>query len=540
MIKNFREGIVNPRIVWITILVCVSILVSGYILLQHEENFKNNMKTKFLNYIQTYISQTVDTTRKWLLAQALMISKNACVEKSYREGNPEILKKAFKPFWEKLHKEYNIEEMHFFKYPQINWIAFATMDVRPCKANVRKDILWIETAFRPDCYFYVCKRFPGLRASYPITIDGKVVGALSFGIHIETLRNILQKSTDAHIFYLLNKEILKKNLSLKSYKKLVEKASLEDEKLLYFHTKRRFEREALEKRKFEIGHEVFLFYPMYDIHGNFIGYIGASKNFKEIFVHMNQTSLLILGTFGFIFVVILGLTLGQVFYLSKQGKEVLYLLELLERRRFSDIERYFRTSKPTKDTYDLIKKAIYRIALTLKEYIDLLNEKLEETSRKVFKDALTGVNNRYTVEQLEEQIEKAGKDLKFSVVMMDIDHFKKINDTYGHDVGDFVLKRLAEEVRKVIRDSDTLVRYGGEEFLIYLPNTSKEDAFKLAERIRKHIEKIDLCPNGKKLSITVSLGVAERENGEPLCDVIKKADEALYKAKELGRNRVEG
>ncbi|WP_163329057.1 diguanylate cyclase [Desulfurobacterium thermolithotrophum] len=533
-----RESAIVIRFPLVVVFIFLILIVSVYFFIRYQKNFEKVIKEKFYIHTRTYIVQTIDTIKRCLLAQALMISKDACVEKSYREGNPELLKGEFKAFWKRLHKEFNIEEMHFFKYPQINWFAFTTMNKEPFKATVRKDILWIEAAFRPDCYFYVCKRFPGLRASYPIVVDGEVVGALSFGIHIETVRNILQKSIDTKIFYLLNKKILKINLSSQAYKKLQTQAFLEDKNYLYFHINRTFSEVILKKGKLEDKNYAFLFYPIYDVHGQLIGYIGASRNFNEIFEHIKFSSLFVVGTLSFIFFVIFVLTISQISYLNKQGKEVLYLLELLKDKKFSDIEEYFKDLKSMGDVYDVIKKNIYRISAILKDYIEFLHERIEETSEKAFKDALTMANNRYVIELLEEEIAKVGRDIRFSVVMIDIDYFKQINDTYGHDVGDLVLKRLTEDIRSIIRSKDILIRYGGEEFIIYLPDTSKKEALKLAERIRKHIESRKIKVDHKEFSITVSIGVAERKNEETLNEVIKKADEALYRAKLSGRNKV--
>ncbi|WP_297445505.1 GGDEF domain-containing protein [Desulfurobacterium sp.] len=160
-------------------------------------------------------------------------------------------------------------------------------------------------------------------------------------------------------------------------------------------------------------------------------------------------------------------------------------------------------------------------------------------SEKAFVDALTSTNNRYVLEKIDEMLEKMGQESRFSVVMIDIDHFKKINDTYGHETGDMVLKTLVEKIKRLIRSSDILVRYGGEEFVIYLPHADVKDALKLAERIRKAVENMLIkTSDGREVRITVSLGVAERKPGESLEKVIKKADEALYRAKKGGRNRV--
>jgi diguanylate cyclase (GGDEF)-like protein len=123
--------------------------------------------------------------------------------------------------------------------------------------------------------------------------------------------------------------------------------------------------------------------------------------------------------------------------------------------------------------------------------------------------------------------------------MADIDHFKIINDTYGHKVGDKVLEVLGVILKANVRDKDIVARYGGEEFMILLPNTSKLDAQKVAERIRKEIEETPLTEIGGPERFTASFGIAGfPEDGQDINDLFLKVDQALYEAKKLGRNRV--
>ena len=124
-----------------------------------------------------------------------------------------------------------------------------------------------------------------------------------------------------------------------------------------------------------------------------------------------------------------------------------------------------------------------------------------------------------------------------SVILLDIDHFKKINDHYGHLHGDQVLAKVAQCAKETIRDSDIIFRYGGEEFLILLTNTSLDGACLLGERIRNEIMKLQMAdlPSAK---VTVSLGVATLHSGDEQQNFIDRADKALYQAKEKGRNRV--
>lgn len=166
-------------------------------------------------------------------------------------------------------------------------------------------------------------------------------------------------------------------------------------------------------------------------------------------------------------------------------------------------------------------------------------EKLEKLATF---DSLTGLYNRRAIlGKLRELINLANryKD-DFSLIMLDIDHFKKVNDRYGHLTGDEVLEEIATLIRRNIRDTDIVGRYGGEEFIIILPKTTLSSAWVVAERIRSIIEKAELKDSaGNVFAITVSQGLAGWERDEDAASLISRADEALYKAKEKGRNRVQ-
>ena len=127
-----------------------------------------------------------------------------------------------------------------------------------------------------------------------------------------------------------------------------------------------------------------------------------------------------------------------------------------------------------------------------------------------------------------------------SLVIFDLDHFKKLNDNYGHDAGDFVLKEMAHVIRSNgIREQDVFARYGGEEFVILLPKTNLKQSFEIAERLRKLIENKEFIYDGKRLPVTASIGVADYRQGVTSgTDLFKRADEAVYKSKEGGRNQV--
>jgi diguanylate cyclase (GGDEF)-like protein len=158
-------------------------------------------------------------------------------------------------------------------------------------------------------------------------------------------------------------------------------------------------------------------------------------------------------------------------------------------------------------------------------------------------DALTGVYNRRWLENLIVHWSEGGKDMvsmgPLSVIMLDVDHFKRFNDTWGHASGDLVLKRVAQALSAELRPQDRVSRFGGEEFVVVLPRTSRAGASRVAERLRERIESTVIAENGQILpSITASLGVAQCHVGKSLQDTLEEADMALYRAKEAGRNRV--
>jgi diguanylate cyclase (GGDEF)-like protein len=166
----------------------------------------------------------------------------------------------------------------------------------------------------------------------------------------------------------------------------------------------------------------------------------------------------------------------------------------------------------------------------------------EKLERLATFDSLTGLYNRRAIlGKLRELINLANRYKEdFSLSMLDIDHFKKVNDRYGHLTGDDVLEKVAALIRGNIRDTDIAGRYGGEEFIIILPQTTLSSAWVVAERLRSIIEQAEMKdPAGNVFAITVSQGLAGWERGEDAHSLISRSDEALYKAKEKGRNRVQ-
>lgn len=178
-----------------------------------------------------------------------------------------------------------------------------------------------------------------------------------------------------------------------------------------------------------------------------------------------------------------------------------------------------------------------------KQEINSLQERLERATEEALSDPLTGLTNR---KGLSKAIEKAllstdGLNSYPCLLMMDIDYFKKINDTFGHPLGDKVIKVVGETVKSQIKGQDTAARYGGEEFCVLLPETELMDAVKLAENIRLAVEKTRIkrsSDNQEICRMTISIGVARYKSEESITSLFERADNALYQSKNDGRNRV--
>jgi two-component system, cell cycle response regulator len=197
-------------------------------------------------------------------------------------------------------------------------------------------------------------------------------------------------------------------------------------------------------------------------------------------------------------------------------------------------------SRPV-DAEELAARA--RTQIRRKRYTDFLRQKLDYSLEMAVTDALTGLHNRrYMTSQLEALVNRAGTgDDAVAVLLLDIDHFKAVNDGFGHDAGDEVLREFAVRLATNVRAIDLPCRYGGEEFVVVMPGTSLEDAGMIAERIRRDVASAPfrIMDGQEHLTITISVGVAASLGGDDTPDaLIKRADEGVYEAKARGRNKV--
>ncbi len=207
---------------------------------------------------------------------------------------------------------------------------------------------------------------------------------------------------------------------------------------------------------------------------------------------------------------------------------------------------HLRSERPVPGTdTEQITTDLKDLAITISEYLSLAiaNVKLSESlSLQSIHDVLSGLcNRRYMEESLEREIQRAArKRTQIGIIMADLDHFKKFNDTYGHAAGDKVINQVGRFFKQGIRGSDIACRYGGEEFVLILPDSSPEDTLRRADEMRQAIKKMEIVFQGRALSsITVSMGVVTYPiHGTNMDDLLRTVDVALYKAKQAGRDGI--
>ena len=203
------------------------------------------------------------------------------------------------------------------------------------------------------------------------------------------------------------------------------------------------------------------------------------------------------------------------------------------------VNRVISETRAMIDRSDLLEKQLSQSTAEIGD----LRKQVESASREAMTDPLTGIGNRKMFDyQMKKAVQAAmehGGEL--ALMMLDIDHFKRFNDNFGHQFGDMVLRLVARSLMEGVKASDHAVRYGGEEFAILMPDTQMPEALMVAEQLRRAVASKTLIKKGTKETlgnVTMSIGVSAYRLGEPVTVFIERADAALYKAKQSGRNRV--
>ncbi len=273
-----------------------------------------------------------------------------------------------------------------------------------------------------------------------------------------------------------------------------------------------------------------------------IGRLVLVKDFSQVLRDILLTPFVFM-VYTLVLVAVLSSILFVVF--NRIVKDIALLRKLaysFKEQDFSQLESFSESLRKDKSRDEMyyLKRSILTMAQELESLINQLKQEKEKFEEMAYKDPLTGLSNRrFFTEEANRMIElskRYGEPL--SLIMFDIDNFKRVNDEYGHDVGDLVLKQLATVIKNNVRSSDIPARLGGEEFAILLPKTDANGALLVAERIRQDFKRSKVRVGDLEVGTTVSVGVAQFKEGDTLESLLKKADEALYEAKRTGKDKV--
>lgn len=285
--------------------------------------------------------------------------------------------------------------------------------------------------------------------------------------------------------------------------------------------------------------------PILNISGIELGNIYIIKNISWIY-RQEHREFLILTIYGIGFTSLL--LIIMIFIISNIISNIKSLVKVatkLKDKDFLHLEEVESDPILQKDISKLneiskLKKITYIMALEIRNLINELQQDKEKFKDMAYKDALTGIyNRRFFFEEVKIIIEQSNRSkVPICIAMYDIDFFKKVNDTYGHDMGDLVLKDFANIIQNSIRKSDIPARIGGEEFAILFYNTDIESAFKVADRLRINFQNSEHTLNGITIKCTCSGGLYKIKEDDNIDTSLKKADEALYIAKQTSRNKV--
>ncbi len=285
--------------------------------------------------------------------------------------------------------------------------------------------------------------------------------------------------------------------------------------------------------------------PVINASGIELGNIYLMKNISWIYKQEHR-QFLVLTIYGIIFTSILLITI--MFIISSIIKDINSLLRValtLKEKDFLHLGEVEKDPILEKDISKLneiskLKKITYLMAIEIKNLVNELQKDKEKFQDMAYKDALTGIyNRRFFFEEVSTLIEQAKRsNTPICIAMYDIDNFKKVNDTYGHDMGDVVIKDFAKIITNSIRKSDIPARLGGEEFAVCFYNTDIKNGFKVADKIRQNFENSTHTLGDITIKCTCSGGICQITEDDNLDSAIKKADEALYVAKRTTKNKV--
>lgn len=494
-----------------------------------------NRKAQYENFIEE------EKTRLNALAEEL--SQNKRVVAAYEKDDRTIIIDQFESFWKHMADNALINEIHFFKKPALSFVNFANVDAYNIDASaVRGDIGWVTSTFQPSSHFLVCRLYPGLRATYPIIHDDTMLGGVSLGVDMDKLAHSMQKLFNSQVLFALKEQALQQNLKPDRYASIAGQGTLKNEYRFFGDTKDVSERFLKQEKIFRNGISYAVF-PILDFHEEKIGYFIFKDDFSEKIAFFEAQAWKTFAYYTMIGVLVFVAILLLINRIVKTLDHLTGILHAIRDKDFDKLNLIKREASERQcDEICRFERQLVATGFEIKNYFDLLTKEMHDYADKMHMDALTHVFNRHAIDDIGENLFLKSQLAKqsMSVMMLDIDDFKSINDTYGHDFGDIVLKHISENVQKQLRSDDFLARYGGEEFVILLPKTAIEQGFEIAQKICRRIQSDETVIGSKSVKVTVSIGLTEiHEEDGTLYDTIKRADTKLYVAKQNGKNRVE-
>ncbi len=369
--------------------------------------------------------------------------------------------------------------------------------------EVRESVRLANTALRKVVGFEEGRIFSGYRFVFPLFYEDSHVGSVEISIGMDTALALLEEmNPDLNVFYLLDKDVVLNKVF--------------DNQLDHYLPAFDFEDYLIDKAMSQkiIADED---------HYNNITHPEILEQLGDVLSNENRTAESLL-----IDVVAIPHQVHLIPLNNVIDETVGYFIAIKEASKESLISQ-----RPLREL--ILYTVIYLLLLTLASVFIRDKLRLEELASK---DQLTGVFNRYKLTELgqRELLRSKRTGGSVSALMLDIDHFKAVNDTFGHAQGDAVLKSLGKTLKETLRGVDAFGRWGGEEFLIIAPDTTTREALVMAERLREAVAALE---NPASTPITVSIGIATTVRGEADLDLlVQRADEALYAAKETGRNKV--
>ena len=462
-------------------------------------------------------------------------------------GNREGLYRRLRPLYEEVSRDDLVREMVIFKLPAVTFL-----NVRNPKAperdvsERRKDVVYAGKTCTSTRSLIICINYVGIRATSPILWKEEVVGVASVGIDMEDFLTRYTRITGHGSGLAVADEALRRSLLEKSYERYLRGRVRKEGYVLETRGELRANDvpvellgKTLSRVELGSGRFVLCSEPLKDFSGNTVGYFFTYRDFSEIALKAALISVKDALLFYLPPLILLFTLLTVVLYrVHSRIERTLRVIELLKQKRFDLLPE--EKGRGVRDEIDRIRMAVVEMAEEIRSYVETLSKEIELYTNKAYTDSLTGLFNRRAFEEFGrrflERTLSIGKPV--SVLMVDVDNFKEVNDRFGHQVGDMVLSGIARAVKDALREADLVFRYGGEEFIVILPGTSLEGALKAAENLRRKVEQSSFEANGREIKLTVSVGVAEGRKGERVEELIERADRGLYEAKRRGKNRV--